>query len=105
MRVIGKYMEPCTQCGSTHWQGSKTTYGEDEYGEYCKRYRICKDCGAKVQTIQRDGSDETLFAVPKKNAPRLHLYSSATGKMQSIKAPTEEEALRMIAEGLAKINS
>lgn len=104
MRLIGKYLEPCTQCGAIHWQGSKTVYGEDEYGDFCKRYRICKDCGNKVQTIQRDGSDETLLKeTTRKNTPRLHLYSSATGKIQSIKAPTEEEAMRMIIEGLAKI--
>lgn len=104
MRVIGKYLEPCTHCGAIHWQGSQTTYGEDEYGEFCKRYRICKDCGHKIQTIQRDGSEETMLKeVTETKRPRLHLYSSQTGKIKSIKAPTEEEALKMIFDGLAKI--
>lgn len=103
MRILGKYLEPCVNCGAVHWQGSKTTYGEDDYGEFCVRYRICKDCGQRVKTIQRDGSDETLVDTIKTRGKRMHLIDESTGKVTSIKAPTEEEAIAMIMQGLAKM--
>lgn len=65
MRELGKYMEPCLECGSTHWQAQKkqvkmgVTY----------RYRLCLDCGYKVRTKQLPGEEETFYAECKQSGP------------------------------------
>lgn len=66
MREQGKYFEPCTECGSTHWQAQKkqvkmaVTY----------RYRTCIDCGHKIRTKQLPGEEETFYAECNTSGPR-----------------------------------
>lgn len=59
------YLEKCEICGACHWQASKSQRKKNSEGTFTLRYRTCKECGNKIQTIQWDGLNETKYKATK----------------------------------------
>lgn len=55
------YMEKCEICNACHWQASKSQQKTSSEGKYTLRYRTCKECGNKIQTIEWFGCDEVKY--------------------------------------------
>lgn len=106
MSVKSKFKMECPNCGCTGWIPSKTTADMDDDGNYYTlRYRICKECGHKIRTIQYKGFDEILFTGTLrayKKRGMITVYDNNTGEKVHTESWSLEDSMRVLTEVYGK---